>query len=80
MQSELQSLRCAFVTQEKIKTKDGAILYKSYFLTEDKKLLIYWLQIPITLEVDLPQCELNLEQRVSNEGKLELKVKDVKFD
>jgi len=77
MSDDLEVLRVGFVTQEKIKTKDGATLYKSFFLTEDKKMLIYWLTTPINLESELPVVEIKLEKRVSNDGKLELKVKDV---
>lgn len=77
MQEDNRVIELGFVGQEKIKTKDGTILYKSMFLNEDKKQLIYWLLEPINLDVSLPVVRLELEERVSNEGKLELKVKSV---
>jgi len=77
MNDETRVLDLGFVNQEKIKTKDGTILYKSMFLTHDKKVLIYWLTEPINLEVELPAMQLELTERVSNEGKLELKVTKV---
>jgi len=76
-EKETRIIDLGYIGQEKIKTKDGTILYKSLFMTADKKMLIYWLLEPINLEVELPSIQLELEERVSNEGKLELKVSKV---
>lgn len=76
---ENRILDLGYIGQEKIKTKDGTILYKSLFMTADKKMLIYWLHDPINLEVELPMVQLELQERVSNEGRLELKVQSVRI-
>lgn len=71
-----------YVTQERVDITDketgkNTVLYKTYFLTSDKKLLTYWLQFPIEIESQLPQCEIVMEKRVSRDGKFELKIVDV---
>lgn len=72
-----------FVCQEVVDIKDketgqNTRLYKTYFLTSDKKLLTYWLTFPVQIESQLPPCEIHMEKRVSREGKFELKIVDVK--
>lgn len=83
MENEITKERAGFVTQEVVDIKDktdgkNVRLYKTYFLTADKKLLTYWLTFPVQIESQLPACEIHMEKRVSNEGKFELKIIDVK--
>jgi len=82
MNEETTTERAGFVTQEKVNIKDKdtgkeSVLYKTYFLTSDRKLLTYWLTFPVDIESSLPACDIVLEKRISRDGKFELKVKDV---
>lgn len=71
-----------FINQEEVVIKDKetgktTTLYKTHFLTSDKKLLTYWLQFKIEIESSLPAVKILMDRRISNEGKLELKISDV---
>jgi len=73
--------RAGFVSSEKVEINDKvtgkkSVLYKTHFVLGGK-LLTYWLQNEVKIDADLPQCDILLEKRISNEGKFELKVKDV---
>jgi len=82
MDTETTKESAGFVTQETVPIKDKesgktTTLYKTYFLTADRKLLTYWLTFPIDIQSNLPPCEIVMEKRVSKEGKFELKIVDV---
>lgn len=64
-----------------IKTDNGAsmTLYKTMFLTDDNKLITYYLREKINIEVDLPEVSLVTEFKPNAKGKLEMAVTDVKY-
>jgi len=70
-----------FICSEKVSFKDKetgtpTTLYKTLFLSTDKKLLTYWLSFPVDIESSLPPVEIHLVETTKNE-KFALSVKDV---
>lgn len=64
-----------------MKTDNGSsmTLYKTLFLTDDNKLITYYLREKINIELDLPQVSLVTEFKPNAKGKLEMAVTDVKY-
>lgn len=70
-----------FLYQEEpftMSTEKGPMtLRKTYFITAEKQIIIYFLKEKINIELDIPPVTLVTEFKPNAKGKLEMSVKDV---
>lgn len=81
MQSEML---VGYLYQEdpfEMKTDKGEVmkLFKTYFVTADKKMITYYLKEKINLTFELPEVKLKTEFKPNTKGKLEMSIVGVEI-
>lgn len=64
-----------------MKTDNGSTmtLFKTLFLTEDKKLITYYLKEKVAIDFELPEVQLDINFKPNAKGKLEMAITGVKY-